>query len=250
MPHEGSWSPASPLRIGLLDAVPEEYYLPGEKTDPEKFIDMFEGIGAPLTFRTYRITSGEFPATLDECAAYLITGSPCSVYDTYEWIPRTEALIRALHERRSPLVGVCFGHQLIAEALGGAVELADNGWLLGVHDIEVAAAEHWMNGEADVHPLYFINQDQVVSLPEGAERLAGSRHCPNAMFRIDEHILCLQAHPEQPKASMQAFIDLLEEEYGVEKSVCDAAMASMEAREPDAVRVAGWLSRFLQTAGR
>ena len=187
-------------RLGILDAVPAEYYISGEKTDPEKFVDMFEGVGAPFEYATYRATEDHFPDTLDDCDAYLITGSPCSVYDTYTWIGRFDTFIRSAHEQRKPMVGICFGHQLIARALGGRVRLAEEGWLLGLHEIDVAVEKSWMSGTPGTHPLYFINQDQVVDLPHGAERLAGSAACPNAMLALDEHILTLQAHPEQPLA--------------------------------------------------
>ena len=117
-------------RLGILDAVPAEYYISGEKTDPQKFIDMFEGVAAPFEYATYLATEDHFPDTLDDCDAYLITGSPCSVYDTYTWIGRFDTFIRSAHERRKPMVGICFGHQLIARALGGRVRLAEDGWLL------------------------------------------------------------------------------------------------------------------------
>ncbi len=238
------------LRIGICDAVPPEFYLPDEPSDPEKFVAMFDAIEAPFTFETYDVTQGHFPDAHSECDAYLVTGSPCSVYDTYTWIGELVSFIRELHAMRRPLVGICFGHQLIAQSLGGRVELADRGWLLGMHEIDVHVSKDWMLGEGATHPLYFINQDQVVELPPQVEHLAGSEACPNAMFTIDDHVFSLQAHPEQPIGSMHAFSKVLLDRYGLARDVYDDALESMESGQPHAERLAGWIVEFLVTACR
>lgn len=248
MPRHFPEPELTPLRLGILDAVPAEYYLAGEKTDPDKFIDMFRKVPAPMAFRVYRATEGHFPLSLDECDAYLITGSPCSVYDTYTWIRGLEAFVRSAWGTHKPLVGICFGHQLIARTLGGCVELAEAGWLLGLHEISVRVEKPWMQGEGSRHGLFFINQDQVVRLPRAAERLADSDACANVMFTVDRRILALQAHPEQPRASMRAFSRVLLERYGLDSRIYDAALDSMDSAEPDAPRVAGWISTFLLDA--
>ena len=233
------------LKLGILDAVPPEFYLEDEKTDPDKFIDLFTGISAPMSFATYNATQGQFPDSLDECDAYLITGSPCSVYDTYTWIKDMENFIRHVFAQGTPLVGICFGHQLIAQSLGGKVRLADDGWLLGLYEIEVAKEKPWMVGGASTHPLYFINQDQVITLPPDVELLAGSDACPHAMYHVEGRLLSLQAHPEQPLKSMQNFTKLLVDEYHIDAAVADQAHATMSAGEPDATLFAGWIVEFL-----
>lgn len=233
------------LRLGILDAVPEEFYPDGEKTDPEKFIDMFQGIDAPMSFSVYTPTAGHFPDGLDECDAYLITGSPCSVYDTYTWIKDLENFIHHAFAAGTPLVGVCFGHQLIAQSLGGKVRLAADGWLLGLHEIEVHAEKSWMGGRNASHPLYFINQDQVVRLPPDAELLASAERCPNAMYCIGDRLLSLQAHPEQPLSSMRAFTKLLVDEYHIDTDLALEAHATMDSGEPDARLFAEWIVDFL-----
>ena len=233
------------IHLGILDAVPPEFYLDGEKTDPEKFIDLFSGIAAPMTFTTYEATQGQFPEMLDECDAYLITGSPCSVYDTYPWIKDLENFVRHVYADETPLVGICFGHQLIAQSLGGKVRLADDGWLLGLHAIEVHAEKSWMVGGASSHPLYFINQDQVVTLPPDVELLAGSDACPNAMYHVEGRLLSLQPHPEQPLSSMQRFMQLLIDEYHIDLETAKDAQGTMAAGKPDADLIASWISEFL-----
>lgn len=236
--------------LGILDAVPDEFYLDGEKSDPQKFVDMLTQINAPMSFRTYLATQGEFPDPLDECDAYLITGSPCSVYDTYTWIKDLENFVHHVDQAAIPLVGICFGHQIIAQTLGGKVRLADHGWLLGLHPFNVSVEKDWMVGGASSHSLYFINQDQVVTLPPDVELLAGSASCPNAMFQREGRLLSLQPHPEQPLSSMHNFVGLLTDQYHVEPELADAARATMAAGKPDAVTFARWISEFLQSSLR
>ena len=156
--------------------------------------------------------------------------------------------IKAAFSGGLPLVGVCFGHQLIAQTLGGRVQLAEEGWLLGLHEIDVHAHKPWMRGGASTHPLYFINQDQVVELPPDVELLASAPKCPHAMYGIDGRLLSLQAHPEQPLTSMQTFTRLLLDEYHVDQALADAALATMAAAEPHASLFAGWISEFLADA--
>lgn len=239
---------APALRLGLLDAVPPEFYPAGEKSDPQKFVELFELVGAPFRYRTYAVTEGRFPASLDECDAYLITGSPCSVYDTYPWISELGNMIELVTAAAIPLVGICFGHQLIARTLGGTVRLADDGWLIGLHEMRVHRDKEWMSGQASTHPLYFINQDQVVELPPGVELLAGSEACPNAMFAIDDRVLSLQAHPEQPHASMRAFTNHLRDACHIDDSIAEAALQTMAKGEPDAHLVGRWITSFLLSA--
>ncbi|MGI9235072.1 MAG: type 1 glutamine amidotransferase [Woeseiaceae bacterium] len=238
------------VHLGILDAVPPEFCPDGEKSDPQKFVDLFTRISAPMTFSIYDATQGHFPETLEDCDAYLITGSPCSVYDTYPWIKDMENFIHHVYAASKPLIGICFGHQLIAQSLGGKVQLADGGWLLGLHPIKVDTEKSWMTEGASTHPLYFINQDQVVRLPPDVELLASSDECPNAMYQIEGKLLSLQAHPEQPLESMLTFTQILIDKYHISQEIADAACGTMADGKPDADRFAGWISEFLQSSLR
>lgn len=238
------------IRLGILDMVPAEFYIEGEKTDPEKFIDMFKRVGAPMTFRTYLATENEYPESLDECDAYLITGSPCSVNDTYTWLEDLKTFIHHVDQFRIPLVGICFGHQVIAQALGGEVRLAESGWTLGLHSFSVVAEKPWMMGGTSSSALYFINQDQVLTLPPDVQLLGGSDICPVAMYTRKDRILCVQGHPEQPLSSMRRFLDLLLDEYHIDRELADKAALSMAAGEPDSNNFARWITEFLRLSLR
>ena len=236
------------IKLGILDAVPPEFFVDGEKSDPEKFIDLLDGVGAGISYSIYEITRNEFPDRLEECDAYLITGSPCSVYEPLDWIPTAERFIRNTIAGEVPMVGICFGHQLIAQSLGGAVRRSKDGWLLGLTDISLANPAATVQPDVPQLSLYFINQDQVVDLPPGVGHLAGSQECPNAAFGIDGRLLSIQGHPEQPRSSMRAFIRLLRAQGTLDDAVVEAAHRSMDARAPDADLVARWIIDFLKTA--
>jgi len=239
------------IRLGILDAVPGEYYLPGEASDPQKFEAMFGSIGAPFEYRSFAVTRNEFPQSVADCDAWLVTGSPCSAYDNYTWIATLSEFTREVSRLERPMVGICFGHQLIARSLGGRVELASDGWLLGLHEFSIHKPKPWMPDQtAGQRSLYFINQDQVTELPPDAELLAGSSRCPNALYTVGDRILSLQGHPEQPLASMKAFSKKLLDDYHLDRRVYDAALDSMAKRAPEASRFARCIADFVAAAVR
>ena len=143
--------------------------------------------GQNFSFATYNVVDDVFPPGPAACDGWLITGSKHGAYEDHAWIPPLEELIRAINDAGRPLVGICFGHQIIAQALGGRVEKFAGGWIVGRQTYD------WQ-GEA--LPLNAWHQDQVVELPPGAEVLAENDTCAHAALRIGAEILALQAHPE------------------------------------------------------
>ena len=231
------------MKLGLLDAVPSQYTGIIGKTDPECFRELFAAVGASAEMPDYLVSDGIFPAGLDECDAYLITGSPRSVYEDLPWIADLRAFVQECHSAGKPLVGICFGHQLIAQALGGSVRHADQGWLLGPGEFRVDRQMSWMKPYQSNCMLYFFNHDQVVKLPPGAERVATSTRCPNVMYTLGDSILCIQPHPEHARSSIAAFLDAIRDELTDEELA--AAQASLNDGEPDAALVGQWIWQFL-----
>ena len=78
--------------------------------------------GHGFTFETYHVVDSQFPENAESADGWVITGSRHGAYEDHPWIPPLEDLIRAIHDKGQPLIGVCFGHQIIAQALGGKVE--------------------------------------------------------------------------------------------------------------------------------
>ena len=127
---------------------------------------------------------------------WLIPGSRQSVYDDDPWITQLEAWTAEALGRRTPIAGVCFGHQMVARAMGAPVEKFDGGWNIGAIDYEVTAQPSWVASMPERFRLIASHQDQVLELPDGAELIATSERCSIAGFTVDDHVLCVQGHPE------------------------------------------------------
>ena len=177
---------------------------------------------------------------------YVITGSSAGVYDPDPWIPDLKAWVQAT-AGRAPMIGVCFGHQLMAEAFGGKVIKSPKGWGVGLHRYALTAPASWMEPEIHTVALPASHQDQVVELGEGAEVLGGSDFCPFALLAYPgRRAFSLQPHPEFDPAYAEALI-ATRREGPLTPEQSDAAIASLQAPN-DNLRVGRWLNRFLREA--
>lgn len=138
-------------------------------------------------FEVFSVVDEEFPDSADAADGWLITGSKHGAYEDHAWIPPLEQLILDIAERGLPLIGVCFGHQIIAQALGGKVEKFEGGWAIGRQVYDFGGTQMAMNA---------WHQDQVTERPEGAVVLASNEFCENAVLLYGDQILTVQPHPE------------------------------------------------------
>ena len=200
---------------------------------------MFEAmLGPGFEIETFDVQAGELPDP-DAHDAVLITGSPAGVYDPLPWIPGLLDFIRSAKSSR--LVGICFGHQAMAEALGGRVEKSDNGWGAGLHRYDILRREPWMDGASSIADPA-SHQDQVVVQPPNTEVIAASDFTTFAgLAWTDRPAISFQFHPEFSPAFAKA---LIENRYDIVPDP-DAAIASLDAPNDNA-RVAGWIRRFLE----
>lgn len=230
------------MRIGILqtDSVNAEFQ--AEFGDYPLMFRGLLGLNESVTFADYDVARGRYPASPEECDAFLITGSRRSVYDDEAWIIRLKDYVVELHESRTKLVGICFGHQMIAEALGGKTEPAAVGWHVGINPNRVVKQEAFMTPAAATFRLIFSHKDQVTRLPPGAELLATSPLCPNAMFRIDKHLLAIQGHPEFCKGYSRTLMEMRQEILGEE--TFSRGMASL-AQPTEEGMVAHWILNFI-----
>lgn len=174
------------MHIGILQTghVAEDL-IPENGDYPEIFERFLDGYG--LTFTTYAVVDGQFPPGPEAADGWLITGSKHGAYEDHPWIPPLEDLIRAIHAADRPMIGVCFGHQIIAQALGGKVEKFQGGWAVGRQDYPLAGATVALNA---------WHQDQVTVPPTGARIVSGNDFCENAALLYDNRIFTIQPHPE------------------------------------------------------
>lgn len=231
------------MKVGLLecDHVAEPLrHIAGDYR--QMFAELFSRHAPQLQLEYFDVRNGEFPASVDACEAFVCTGSRFSAYDDEGWIQELKNFLRQLRSADKPFVGICFGHQVMAEALGGKVEKAEQGWGIGVHSLNVVKAESWMQPERASCGVQYSHRDQVVRLPENSVLLGESDHCPVAMFRVGEKMLGIQGHPEFPAAYVEALVRGRTELIGADK----VNAAKFNAPTDEAV-ITNWLARFLNT---
>ena len=231
------------MHIGILQADrvdPEQRAQFGDY--PAMFADTLRGgLDPEATFEFFDVRRGCYPRRIKDCSGYLITGSRASVYDDDPWIACLIGFMEELHDARVRTVGICFGHQLIAQALGGAVGRAPGGWGVGVHTWKVVGRESWMHPPMREIRLLASHQDQVDILPPGARLLASSTFCPHAAFAVGDHMLAVQGHPEFTKA-YAGF--LMHKRRPLLGAAFESGMRSL-SQPTDAGVIAAWIARFL-----
>ena len=174
------------MRIGILQTGRAPDALIETSGDyNQMFRTLLDGQG--FEFDTYAVLDGVFPTSADAADGWLITGSRFGVYEDHDWIPPLEDLICEIHANSLPMVGICFGHQIIAQALGGKVEKFAGGWAIG-------RVEYKQDGRTVAMNAW--HQDQVTQLPDGARVLAGNDFCVNGILAYGDTIWTVQPHPE------------------------------------------------------
>jgi GMP synthase-like glutamine amidotransferase len=222
------------MKIGILQTghAPDEVL--GQIGDYDAmFRRLLDGHG--FEFETFNVVDMEFPDGPEQCDGWLITGSKHGAYEDHAFIPPLEELIRDIHAVDRPLVGICFGHQIVASAMGGKVVKFEDGWSVGrteYHfDDKTLALNAW-------------HQDQVVEVPAGAEVIASNDFCENAALVYGDRIWTIQPHPEFG-ADMIAALAIHRGKGVVPDQMLDAARASLP--EPiDQDTIAADMAAFLK----
>ncbi|MEZ4829843.1 MAG: amidotransferase [Bacteroidia bacterium] len=189
----------------------------------------------------FMVIEGAFPENAEVCDAYIVTGSRFSVYDEVEWVLRLKSFVREIYVSGKKYVGVCFGHQMLGEALGGKVAKSAKGWCVGVHQFSMLKEESWMAPFQPQVNLLMSCQDQVVVLPENSIHLASSPDCEIGMFRVGEHMLGIQAHPEFTPEYDRALMESRVERIGKEK--VEKGIQSLQ-KQTEGALVARWITEF------
>jgi len=203
---------------------------------------MFDQLLPELKLEPWFVCDNQFPL-IDDYNAFVCTGSKLSVYDDVAWISRLKAFVKEIYASGKKFVGVCFGHQMIGEALGGMVEKAASGYLIGVHTFSTSETAPWMRPSPQSYRILMLCQDQVLKLPPGARVLAASADCPVGMFTVGNTFLGIQGHPEFTPDYNRDVFESRVERIGKEK--VEKAVESLD-QEPDTELMRGWILGFLE----
>jgi GMP synthase-like glutamine amidotransferase len=211
---------------------------------PDMFVSLLSKADSGLGFETVSLVEGASLPPPAACEAVVITGSPAGVYDPSPWIDSLRDFVRAAFAAKTPMVGVCFGHQIIADAMGGDVRKSEKGWGVGRHTYEIIGRRPWMVDAGPTLSLSASHQDQVVTPPTGAKTLARSIHTEHAMLVYeDAPVMSLQGHPEFGDAFVTALYSARRGK-GLSDAETDAAIESLRQPEDNAL-VGEWMVRFL-----
>ena len=198
-------------------------------------------LGPGFETTTYEVRAGRFPASPQEQDAYIVTGSPAGVYEDHTWIAPLKSFLQSARGE-AKLIGICFGHQIMAEAFGGRVQKSERGWGIGLLHYDVHEHASWMDPHVERFGIPVSHQDQVVEQPPSSRILAGSAFNPFGLLEYqDQPAISFQCHPEFEPDYAKALIETRRNRI----PGADAAIASLDQAN-DRDRIAGWIRAFLE----
>lgn len=225
------------MHIGILQTGHVADALIPDHGDYDTMFETFLS-GRGFTFTNFAVVDDVFPDRPDQCDAWLLTGSKFGAYEGHPWIARLEDFIRAAHAADVPMAGICFGHQVIAQALGGRVEKFAGGWAAG-------RKEYAFEGLGTI-ALNAWHQDQVTAVPPGARVVGSNDFCANAALVYGDAILTVQPHPEIRNPYLEGLLDVRAPGV-VPQDEIEAARAGI-GKPLDDVRIADQIADFLIAA--
>lgn len=232
--------------LGVLDC---DELAPELRDEYRNYGRMFKSLLEPVTdhweVRSYSILEGHWPEKASDCDAWLITGSKTGVYDSDAWLAPLKDFVLSIYEAQVPVVGICFGHQFLANTLGGCAEKSSKGWGIGIREVYADLTPEWMTPALPALKLLYSHQDQVTRLPPAANRLYGDDFCEFAAFQIAGRVLAFQGHPEFTKPYMSGLMELRQSRYA--PGQYELGLSSLK-QEHDGNIVAQWIFQFLDAA--
>jgi len=180
------------LHIGFASTDTNRRHLPS----PQRFHNLLKPFLPEASWTTINCLEDGLPTEVDAYDGYLITGGKYSVFEDLDWQYNLFDFIKSLFNASKPLVGICYGHQAIAHALGGQVERSNKGWGVGVRRTVIVDQPSWADPSPKSIDLLSMHQDQVSQMPTHATRFLSDQFCPFAGYYIDNRILAIQQHPE------------------------------------------------------
>ena len=210
---------------------------------PEMFERFLTAHNPDVRLTTFDMRMGKFPDLNQEYDGFVCTGSRASVYENEEWISELKGYVRLLYSTGKKFVGICFGHQLIAESLGGRVAPSELGWGVGAQVSQVKEYKGWMRPKRDFFTVPVSYKDQITELPAESESLAYNNHCPHFMISVGRHFLGIQGHPELSRRYVKTLLRSRRDVLG-DEAVSDG-ISSLE-NEIHSDVLSSWTLNFLR----
>ena len=237
------------MRIGILvcstdsSGFSEQY-----PNDGEKFVALLQPLRPDWSFHAVAVNENVLPGLVSDHDAYIVTGSPKSNQADDDWVERLHGFIRKLDAARVPTVGICFGHQAIALALGGRVqenpgENETERFHAGIATVQVNEREPWMEPWRERLRLFCAHGEQVTNLPSQARLLGWNHRCPVAMLGVGDHMMAVEFHPESYRDFMRAMV--VSRSGELDEGFVEEKLAEIEG-ETDGPLFAQWMVRFLE----
>ena len=239
------------MHIGVLEAG----YPPGELAEKYgTYADMIQRLLSPLnhswSFQAFRVRDGAFPESPAICDAWIVSGSRHGAYETLPWIVSLKNFLHDSVTQGIPVIGFCFGHQILAMAMGGKVQKSEKGWGLGTHTYTLKQPPPFAKAPPSSPctdlSLYAVHQDQVTDLPPDALVVASSDFCPYAALAYGNIAFSIQAHPEFSK-DFEKNLLMIYRGSSFSEDHADGALRALEAPSPaiNAEIVAHWIHDLL-----
>lgn len=236
------------LKLAILDTdILYDSLQPRYQCYGKMFSCLLSEANANWHIQIFSVIEGKYPTDPDDFDAFLITGSKFDSFSDIPWIVRLRDYIRTLYEKRKPMVGICFGHQVLAHALGGEAGRSDAGWGLGVMKYQIQDQLPFIDSHDDVG-LIVSHQDQVISLPPDAQTLLSNDFCRYAAFHIPRNVLAIQGHPEFTVEYARDLLDI--RENSLPSDDVQQARRTLSDLPAQGQRVAKWMKAFVEDAVR
>lgn len=205
------------------------------------YFEMYQNLFPGISLEGYFVIDNEFPE-VEKYDVFISTGSRYSVYEDIPWIEQLKEMIREIYISGKKFIGICFGHQLIAESLGGKVEKQDRGYLIGIHSFTITDDLYWMKPPVDGYEVLMLCKDQITVLPEKSLVLSESVECPIGMYTVGKTFLGIQGHPEFSKEYNRTIFESRADRIDSDK--IEKAVNSLEL-EPSKPLLTSYLQNFI-----
>ncbi len=234
------------MKLGILAAgiTPDE--LIGEHGSyADMVIQLLENTQSDYSFEVFDVRDDHFPSSINDCDAWVISGSKFNAYDREPWMLQLREMIKEIYAAKKPLIGICFGHQIIASTFGAELNKFEGGWGLGLHEYDVKPGFDFVPTDVKKFSLNAIHQDQVLTKPDNSEVFASSEFCPFAGLVYGDLIFSVQAHPEFNGKFEKELLELRSGTsfpVDITQEGLDSLNKGVSAHQSE---VGGWIAAFL-----